>query len=106
MKMREKLNCPNCGAPITAVTCAYCGTRFYDFADIELDKECYVRVKFRGQIITAKFIPYALDLCSEALSAPVFGTEGVRAPILAPRMTFNLEGQILPNDDGIMLKEE
>ena len=108
--MREKLNCPNCGAPITAVTCAYCGTRFYDFADIELDKECYVRVKFRGKIITTKFIPYNLeveynythfDLGRDLLSGRLI--TGDHRLIGG---TFNLAGRLIPNDKGVLYTEE
>lgn len=96
MKMREKLNCPNCGAPITAVTCAYCGTRFYDFADIELCKECYIRVRYNGHIITAKFIPYRLSIERDMCSAPAFyGDSVIQVPMLPPDMTFNLEGSVL-----------
>lgn len=42
----KELNCPNCGAPITDVTCPYCGTVFYDFASIRDDKPTYIRIKF------------------------------------------------------------
>ena len=34
--MREKLNCPNCGAPLVSEKCQYCGTLFYDFSAIEI----------------------------------------------------------------------
>ena len=29
--MRDKLNCPNCGAPITGVECPYCGSVVTEF---------------------------------------------------------------------------
>ena len=28
MNLKPKLNCPNCGAPITGSKCEYCGTYF------------------------------------------------------------------------------
>ena len=28
MNLKPKLNCPNCGAPITGSKCEYCGTDF------------------------------------------------------------------------------
>jgi hypothetical protein len=30
---KEKLNCSNCGAPITSKTCSYCGTTFTNYID-------------------------------------------------------------------------
>lgn len=31
--MKNRLNCPNCGAPITSKTCSYCGTTFINYID-------------------------------------------------------------------------
>ena len=33
MQMENKLNCPNCGAPIISKTCPYCGTTFINYID-------------------------------------------------------------------------
>ena len=33
MQIENKLNCPNCGAPITSKTCPYCGTTFVNYVD-------------------------------------------------------------------------
>ncbi len=41
----EKINCPNCGAPITGDKCEYCGTMFYDFANMEFGEVGYFRMK-------------------------------------------------------------
>ena len=38
-------NCPNCGAPITADVCQYCGTVFLDFAAIQANKPSYIKFK-------------------------------------------------------------
>lgn len=43
--MRDQLNCPNCGAPITSEQCPYCGTLFYDFSAIEIGKPCFLKIK-------------------------------------------------------------
>ena len=48
--MKDKLNCPNCGAPITGYKCAYCGTQFFDFADIDMNKKGYLRIKIDGKL--------------------------------------------------------
>ena len=31
--MKNKLNCSNCGAPITSKTCPYCGTALINYID-------------------------------------------------------------------------
>lgn len=54
--MKERLNCPNCAAPITNGVCEYCGTQFYDFANIDIGKPCYLRIKHNNQIVTVKAI--------------------------------------------------
>ena len=38
--MKDLLNCPNCGAPITGSKCEYCGTIFEKSVnlDLELDR--------------------------------------------------------------------
>ena len=52
--MREQLNCPNCGAPITGCECEYCGTVFYDFAVLSDEKPTYIRLNLGGKQIVAK----------------------------------------------------
>lgn len=52
--MRSLYNCPNCGAPIQSEKCPYCGTTFYDFAAIDLDRPCYIKFKHKDSVITAK----------------------------------------------------
>ena len=47
-------NCPNCGAPIEAETCPYCGTVFLDFAAMDADQPFYMRVKHDGKIYILK----------------------------------------------------
>lgn len=46
------INCPNCGAPISDNICPYCGSVIYDFADIEVGKLCFLRVKAKGVVMT------------------------------------------------------
>lgn len=46
-----KQNCPNCGAIISEEKCPYCGTMFYDFSAIELDKPCFVKFRFGDKIM-------------------------------------------------------
>lgn len=47
-------NCPNCGAPIESAKCPYCGTLLLDFADLDIDKPSYVRIKIHDKIVMFK----------------------------------------------------
>ena len=43
--MDERLNCPNCGAPIEDWKCAYCGTVLLSVGAIEIGAPTFVRIK-------------------------------------------------------------
>ena len=60
--MRDRLNCPNCGATINGCTCQYCGTQFFDLADINLNQEGYLRIRIDDRIMTVKAIPVQAEL--------------------------------------------
>ena len=48
--MREKLNCPNCGAVITSERCEYCGAIFYDFFNVGINEKSYIRLKLGDKL--------------------------------------------------------
>ena len=60
--MRDVLDCPNCGAPITSERCPYCGTLFYDFSAIEIGKPCFIKIKYNNDIYLVKAICNSADL--------------------------------------------
>lgn len=60
--MREVLNCPNCGAPIAGDRCPYCGTVFYDFASIDMDKPSYIKMRLNGHVVMFKGILRNVDI--------------------------------------------
>lgn len=81
--MREQLNCPNCGAVIVSEKCAYCGTVFYDFSVIDIDKPCYIKIKYNNSIvmIRTKVKHSELNITTESRTAyDCFGS---------PIMTFH-----------------
>lgn len=47
-------NCPNCGAPILGDVCEYCGTPFYDFSVLDVDKPCWITIKYGNSLLKAK----------------------------------------------------
>lgn len=58
----KHLNCPNCGAPITADKCAYCGTVFMDFAAIQVGAPSFVKFKVGDAFILARLVVDAFDV--------------------------------------------
>lgn len=65
--MREKTNCPNCGAPISGIKCEYCGTQFFDLADFELYKPGFLRMRIGDKVLLCKMAPRSIGIdCSDA----------------------------------------
>lgn len=102
--MREQLNCPNCGAVITSEKCAYCGTLFYDFSVIDIDKPCYLKIKYQNAIIMmqAKVTHSELNMTTNITTAyDILG-----APILtlpsSPELDLSLEFNCIPFDNGVL----
>ena len=87
--MRDRLNCPNCGAPIDGVKCSYCGTMFYDFASIKVGEPSYVRIRAFGGIIVCKAVCDSLSV-----SAP----SGEAFP------EFDMHFCAVPDDRGVIME--
>lgn len=56
---KEKTNCPNCGMPITAEKCEYCGTLFYDFGEIEIGKPAFFKIRYQEKIFILRGVASA-----------------------------------------------
>ena len=52
----NKLNCPNCGAPISADTnkCSYCGTSYFDLSSIDINNNepFYLKIRMGKMTLT------------------------------------------------------
>lgn len=105
MAKREMLNCPNCGAPITAEKCQYCGAVFYDFSSIDTDTVNYIKIKHNGRVficralllqqavtVNPRYADYFMD------DRPYFAVQ------LEPSMEMTLHFQIIPDDQNILYK--
>ena len=88
--MRDKLNCPNCGAPITGMECPYCGSVFYDFATLDSEKPTYIRMKWNDQIITTRALMRSATINVEWDSLP----------------TIEIEFIAVPDYEGVTIKQE
>ena len=59
--MAKMFNCPNCGAPITADRCIYCGTTFIDWTAVDMEKANYIKIKHDGHVALIKAYVRNLD---------------------------------------------
>ena len=61
-KIKESKNCPNCGAPIEADKCPYCGTVFVDFTCMDVDKPFFMKIKKDDKIFIVKVMLRSLEI--------------------------------------------
>ena len=76
--MKKLLNCPNCGAPVEAEKCAYCGTVFLDFAAIQIGAPTYVKFKLGDTYICARLVVESLEITPETHQVEYVATTGER----------------------------
>lgn len=103
--MRDKLNCPNCGAVINQPVCPYCGSVFYDFANIDTDKTSYLRLKIGGELYIFKAMVSDLTVHQEYDEASFYAND---APIMAfrtPRCSIDISMDILSDDRGVLIEK-
>ena len=96
-------NCPNCGAPITETQCPYCGTVFYDFSVIDMDKPSYIQMKYNGQIIIFRAIMRSAEIVMEPYEYVTHG-EWFFERIVHNSARVNIEFQLLEDNDGTLMK--
>ena len=92
--MQEKLNCPNCGAPIENEICPYCGTILYDFANVEIGKSSYLRLKLCDKLSVFKAIAENVQIESIYDSSSFYCAEYL----------LTLEFRLVSDESGILLK--
>lgn len=102
--MREKLNCPNCGMPITSTECEYCGTLFYDFATLDTDKPTYVRIKYRDDLIVAKAKVTDFSIRMESNNVASWSIDDPIYISQPPTVTMDLGMDVYPDDRGVILE--
>ena len=96
-----------CGAPITSVECQYCGTLFYDFATIKLDKPTYLRFNAEGRQFTCKAIMRSCSIYFDQdmrFHDDPITERMIYKPIPQPP-TINMQFETLMDDRGIYLIE-
>ena len=99
------LNCPNCGAPITGATCEYCGTIFYDFANLEYGKPGYIRMKINDSLLIFKAIVTNVDL-QVIGNEPIFYMDSKPVILRRPESyEMDVHFVLTPDDRGVIMEK-
>lgn len=100
--MREQINCPNCGAPITGSKCEYCGSLFLDFSSIEINRPMWLRVKLDGHLILLHVFPTTIRVDMRFDNSVLYADDIIREHISNPCYDVTVEFQSTPCDDGTL----
>ena len=101
--MDRKYNCPNCGAPISSTECPYCGTVFYDFTVIDSTRPTYIRMNHNDQQIVFKALMKEAEIRIHSGDHVLFA-DNEPFYFNEPSMSASIEFDILPDDDGVIMK--
>lgn len=93
--------CPNCGAAITNEKCPYCGTLFYDFAAMELDKPFYIKFRNGSKVCRAKVLLDSLNLRHDMDRGYMYADNLMYSVAMPQTSHLTLELSIL-QDNGIL----
>lgn len=105
MVIKKEHNCPNCAAPVTDYICPYCGTAFIDFASIDNEKPCYIRMKYDNHIVEAKVILDSMSITQHDYEPTMYV---LHDPCLyiskQPQCDIDISMHTISMDDGAILK--
>lgn len=98
----RQTNCPNCGAPIEGVKCGYCGTMFYDLADLKIGGTSYLRISDPdGRIMTMKV--YTGDFRITRYSNDYYYNDN-RTVMMMQQMDLDISFRVVPEPDGTLYR--
>ena len=103
--MRDALNCPNCGAPITSAQCEYCGTLFYDFANVEMGKPTYLRLKIGDTLNIFKAVAEHTEIVNEAPASVIYCDNKPFYISEIPDWNVTISFRVVPDDRGILIEK-
>ena len=106
--MRDKLNCPNCGAPITGIKCEYCGTMFFDMADLKIGEASYLRMRMGDSVNTFMAYPVRFDITFEPVQTTTLWADTSPIAVIQPRsqdITINIEFKAVVDSDEVLMRK-
>ena len=104
--MSKKLNCPNCGAPITGIQCEYCGTQFFNIADMIVGEPGYLRMKLGNSVNFFKAVPTWIGVKMTPGDSVSFYSDDKPISVMrrSPDITVNVELRLV-EEEGVLLKK-
>jgi hypothetical protein len=101
----NKLNCPNCGAPISPETnkCPYCNTSYFDLSSIDIDNNEPFYLKIRmGKMILTQLVRVLPDMSINVESNSCSACDSLGNKLynfsISNDMFINLNFQAVPQD--------
>lgn len=101
--------CPVCGAPVEGEKCEYCGCVIYDFAVIDFEHPCYIklRVPYNGKeyIMTTKVIcqtDCSIELQTDQLNYIDFDGRIIKPVIKSKTMDIRLHLTAMTDNNNIL----
>lgn len=107
--MKQKTNCPNCGAPYDygINKCPYCGTIYFDLSVIDFDSKTpiFLTIKKDSYLITQKAIPVCGDMEVISDNIYAYGGGGNKAISFTRSMslTTNITFKSVTDEKNILL---
>ena len=99
----SEYNCPNCGAPIEGVKCAYCGTYFFNIADIEENKPHYIRLNLGGHKMMFNVVASNIEFRQEREMATYYAdSQPYFMAQTDVRTHISIDLDVIPDENGIM----
>lgn len=103
--MKRQYKCPVCGAPVEGEKCEYCGCVIYDFALIDFNNPCYIRLKlpdFGGH----EYIMSTKVICANPSIEIIYDDYYVDGSTisLGKTMNINLELTAVTNEQNKLFK--
>lgn len=100
--MNKITNCPNCGAVLDSHKCSYCGTIIYDFANFEIGKIAYIRMKIGDSLNVFRARLTNLNVHQDC-DSNVYADNKL-AMSMGCNPIIEMELQMVSDDDGVLLE--
>lgn len=103
--MKDKFDgkCPNCGAPLTGDHCEYCGIIIYDYACINANEPCFIKLRQNNKVIICKAAVESLDIAVNECGPRFYADNNVIVPLPKTEMHITVNFQVFA-EDGILYK--
>lgn len=96
MRLKNELNCPNCGAPITGERCAYCGSVFYDWACIDADKPFFIKYKHGDMVRMSKAVLTGIKFTEECTPVSLYEGNVIYRTVQQPELEIDASFKVVP----------